>query len=75
MTTNSIDTAYFLSKEEFNKNKIVVADNSGIEYNCKIPKDLYDALPETRTIEVSEKNSTNVKKFIKSYLKFVKKIN
>jgi hypothetical protein len=55
--------------------RIIVKDKMNNEYYCSIPKETFDILPDMRPVEVSSKDSNRTqKKFIKSFLSYVKEV-
>ena len=64
-------------KEQGSKNKVLrrkmkseVRDKANNEYFCMATKEIFEAMPETRPVEVYVKGSLEMKKFVKKYLTF-----
>jgi hypothetical protein len=58
----------------FKNDKILVKDNAGNEYYCSIQKDIFDVLPDYRPIEVLTIIDRISKKFVRSFLTFVRNV-
>jgi hypothetical protein len=52
----------------------IFKDNSGNEWYCKHTRHMFEQLPDTACIEAFNKKGSLVKKYVKSYLVFVKEL-